>query len=51
MIVVGVRCDSGIELPDVWRRIAGMHVSRLSPSETIDAMDLACTCSQKVAKD
>jgi DNA-binding NarL/FixJ family response regulator len=40
MIVVGVRCDSGIELPDVWRRIAGMHVSRLSPSETIDAMDL-----------
>lgn len=40
MIVIGVRCDSGIEVPDAWRRMTGIHVCRLSPSESIEAMDV-----------
>lgn len=40
MIIVGVRCDSGIELPDTWRGLLGIQIRRLSPSESIEAIDL-----------
>ncbi len=40
MIIVGVRCDSGIELPDAWRRLTGIQMCRLSPSESIEGIDL-----------
>lgn len=37
---IGVRCDAMIELPDAWRRLPGIHICRLSPSETIEALDI-----------
>ncbi|MGB0253911.1 MAG: LuxR C-terminal-related transcriptional regulator [Litorivicinaceae bacterium] len=40
MMRIGVRCDAMIELPDAWRRLPGIHICRLSPSETIEALDI-----------
>ena len=40
MIRTGLRRDSMIELSDAWRQLSGVHICRLSLSETIEALDI-----------
>ena len=40
MIRIGVRCGSMIGLSDAWRRLPGVHICRMSPSEKIEALDI-----------
>ncbi len=40
MIRISVRCGSMIGLSDAWRRLPGVHICRMSPSEMIEALDI-----------
>ena len=41
MIRIGVRFDSMTELPGAWRRLPRVYICRLSPSETIEGLDIS----------
>ena len=45
---IGVRCDLRIELPDALKQTPRIRICRLSPSETIETLDMCFDRSQRV---